>query len=54
MAAATMTKMVGAPDYDAYVSHLAAAHPDAVPVTRDQFVCDRLDLRYSRPGARCC
>ena len=53
-AARAVRTMVGAPDYDAYVAHVRERHPDACPLTREQFVDARLRARYERPGARCC
>ena len=46
--------VIGAPDYDRYVAHVRRRHPDCTPLTREAFVRERLDARYSRPGARCC
>ena len=53
-ATSTLNRIIGAPDYEAYVSHLHRCHPDQPPMTRDDFVRERLEDRYSRPGARCC
>lgn len=47
-------RVLGAPDYEAYLAHLAVSHPDQVPLSEDAFVRERLDARFSRPGARCC
>lgn len=46
--------IIGAPDYDRYVSHVALCHPGRTPLTRDQFARERMEDRYSRPGTRCC
>lgn len=46
--------VVGAPDYERYVAHMRACHPDTRPLPRDAFLRDRETARYSRPGARCC
>ncbi len=54
LARLALVRVLGVPDYDAYVRHLAAAHPDSMPVSRADFVNERLIARYSRPGARCC
>jgi len=53
-AARILRRVVGAPDYELYLAHVARAHPDARPMTRDEFVRARLEDRYGRPGARCC
>jgi uncharacterized short protein YbdD (DUF466 family) len=51
----TARLMVGVPDYDAYVAHVRAKHPEATPLTRAQFVLKVQDARYnSRSGGRCC
>jgi uncharacterized short protein YbdD (DUF466 family) len=47
-------RVIGAPDYEAYVKHVRACHPDAIPLTRDRFVKERMEAKYSRPGSRCC
>ncbi len=52
--ARTMRAVLGAPDYERYVEHVRVAHPECEPMSRDQFVRDRMDNRYSRPGSRCC
>lgn len=52
--AVIVRRVIGAPDYNAYLEHVRLRHPGAVPLSRDAFVRDRLTARYSRPGARCC
>jgi uncharacterized short protein YbdD (DUF466 family) len=47
-------RVLGVPDYEAYVRHLALVHPGITPLAREQFEHERLDARYSRPGAKCC
>jgi uncharacterized short protein YbdD (DUF466 family) len=46
--------VIGAPDYDRYVQHMRAHHPECCLASRDEFMQQRLESRYSRPGARCC
>ena len=53
IAAVTRT-VVGAPDYERYLRHMQSHHPGCTPLTRDDFVKDSLERRYSRPGTRCC
>ena len=53
-AAQTLRGIIGVPDYDRYVEHYRVHHPDAQPMTRDQFATDLLERKYSRPGTRCC
>ncbi|MEP7381960.1 MAG: YbdD/YjiX family protein [Gemmatimonadota bacterium] len=50
----TLNRIIGAPDYDAYLAHATRRHPGAPTLTRDEFVKQRLEDRYSKPGARCC
>ena len=46
--------VLGAPDYERYLEHVKNAHPDREPMSCDQFMKDRMNDRYSRPGTRCC
>ena len=52
--AAVVRRIIGVPDYDTYVAHMSARHPDAVPLTAREFEITRMNDRYSRPGSRCC
>jgi uncharacterized short protein YbdD (DUF466 family) len=52
--ARTLRAILGVPDYDRYIEHCRSRHPDAQPMTRDQFAKDLLERKYSRPGSRCC
>lgn len=52
--ASLINRIIGAPDYDAYVAHATRCHPDLPVLSRDDFVQQRLDDKYSRPGSRCC
>jgi uncharacterized short protein YbdD (DUF466 family) len=51
---AIVRRVIGAPDYERYLSHMRQRHPDRTPMSRDQFIHDRLRERYDKPGARCC
>jgi uncharacterized short protein YbdD (DUF466 family) len=53
-AANIVRRIIGVPDYDRYLAHVHAHHPDSSPMTREEFVQQRLADKYSRPGARCC
>jgi uncharacterized short protein YbdD (DUF466 family) len=46
--------MLGAPDYERYLEHVAAEHPGCSPMSRDEFEKERMENRYSKPGSRCC
>jgi uncharacterized short protein YbdD (DUF466 family) len=51
---AKLRTIIGVPDYERYIEHCRTHHPDSVPMTRDEFVIDRLNSKYSKPGTRCC
>jgi uncharacterized short protein YbdD (DUF466 family) len=51
---AIVRRVIGAPDYEQYVAHMRARHPDSAPLTRAQFISSQLQARYERPGSRCC
>jgi uncharacterized short protein YbdD (DUF466 family) len=53
-AACVLRRIIGVPDYDRYVAHVNAHHPGAQPMSRDEFVKQRMIDKYSRPGGRCC
>jgi uncharacterized short protein YbdD (DUF466 family) len=46
-------RIAGVPDYDAYVAHLRAHHPERAPPTRSAFFAERERARY-RGANRCC
>jgi uncharacterized short protein YbdD (DUF466 family) len=46
--------IIGEPDYDRYVAHMRSHHPGCDIASRDDFMKQRMENRYSRPGARCC
>ena len=52
--ARVLRAVLGAPDYERYVEHVKVAHPEREPMSCDQFMRDRMNDRYSRPGTRCC
>jgi uncharacterized short protein YbdD (DUF466 family) len=52
--ASVVRRIIGVPDYAAYVAHQRTCHPDEVPVTPEAFAQDALVRRYERPGSRCC
>ena len=49
-----LRRIIGAPDYESYLAHLAARHPDVTPLSREAFARDALARRYDQPGSRCC
>lgn len=52
--AAIVRRIIGAPDYAAYVAHVRACHPGREPMGEREFVAERLNSRYEKPGSRCC
>ena len=52
--ACVLRRVIGVPDYDRYLAHERAHHPERTPLTREAFMCERLESRYAKPGARCC
>ncbi len=47
--------VVGVPDYDAYLAHLAATHPGETAMSRKAFFRARQAARYGAGGGlRCC
>ncbi len=49
-----LRRIIGAPDYESYLTHVTAHHPDVMPLSREAFARDALARRYDRPGSRCC
>ena len=46
--------IVGAPDYARYLAHQREKHPDATPLSREEFARERERARYEGTGSRCC
>jgi uncharacterized short protein YbdD (DUF466 family) len=53
-AANVVRRIIGVPDYDRYVSHVRTHHPEVTPMCQADFVKQRIQDKYSRPGGRCC
>lgn len=50
-----MGAFVGMPDYDAYVAHIRAHHPDREVMDRKTFFRNRQEARYGKgSGGKCC
>ena len=47
-------RVVGMPDYAAYVAHLRAAHPDAPVPSEREYFDEYLKGRYESGPTRCC
>lgn len=49
--------LVGVPDYDTYVAHMALNHPEQTPMTYEEFFRERQQSRYGgdgKGGFKCC
>jgi len=46
--------IIGVPDYARYLAHQRAKHPDATPLSREEFARERERARYEGTGSRCC
>ncbi|MDM8354656.1 YbdD/YjiX family protein [Pandoraea communis] len=50
-----MRLMVGLPDYETYVAHMHATHPDQEAMSYEAFFRERQEARYGgKSGGRCC
>lgn len=49
----TAHAMLGVPDYDTYVAHVRATHPDRAPLSREAFFLERQAARFGSV-LRCC
>lgn len=47
-------RIFGLPDYDVYVAHLRARHPDRAVPSKAAFFAERQRARYDGTGGRCC
>ena len=51
---ASARRVIGVPDYDAYVQQLRQHHPEREPMSYAEFFADRQAARYRGTGGRCC
>jgi uncharacterized short protein YbdD (DUF466 family) len=49
-----MRLMVGLPDYEGYVAHMRATHPDRPVMTYEEFFRERQNARYGSGAGKCC
>lgn len=47
-------QIIGVPDYDTYLAHLRAHHPERPLPTYAEFFNERQQARYRGGGGRCC
>ena len=50
----TARRMIGVPDYAAYLRHLRAHHPERTPLAYAEFFARAQAARYRGTGGRCC
>ncbi len=49
-----MRRIIGVPDYDAYLAHMHRHFPDCTPMDVRTFERERMADKYTQPGSRCC
>jgi len=47
-------QIIGVPDYENYLAHLRAHHPERALPTYAEFFNERQEARYKGGGGRCC
>jgi uncharacterized short protein YbdD (DUF466 family) len=51
----TLRQIVGAPDYERYLEHQAARHPECAPLTPREYYAEFVTRRFGGGGpTRCC
>ena len=50
----TYLQIFGIPDYERYLAHAAAHHPDEPALSRRDFSARAIERKYSRAGPKCC
>lgn len=53
-AASVVRAVLGAPDYNRYLTHMRSAHPGDRVMSETEFIHTRMNERYNRAGSRCC
>ena len=52
--AQSLRLMVGLPDYEGYVAHMRATHPEQPAMTYEEFFRERQNARYGSGAGKCC
>ena len=47
-------QIVGIPDYDRYLAHMAEHHPGEPVLSREEYFARAIDRKYGGSGPRCC
>jgi uncharacterized short protein YbdD (DUF466 family) len=54
IAGRTFGQVIGLPDYEAYLAHRRANHPEEPAMTREAFYRNRQQARFGSGQGRCC
>jgi uncharacterized short protein YbdD (DUF466 family) len=54
IAGRTFGQVIGLPDYEAYLAHHRANHPEEPAMTREAFYRNRQQARFGSGQGRCC
>jgi uncharacterized short protein YbdD (DUF466 family) len=49
-----LRQIAGMPDYERYLAHRKAVHPEEPVLTEREFYDRHLEWRYAGTGSRCC
>ncbi|HTP48999.1 MAG TPA: YbdD/YjiX family protein [Casimicrobiaceae bacterium] len=47
-------QLIGIPDYESYLTHMAERHPGEPVLSRREFCARAIDRKYGKGGPRCC
>ena len=47
-------QVIGIPDYESYLAHMAERHPTERVLSRQEFCARAIDRKYGKGGPRCC
>jgi len=47
-------QLIGIPDYEGYLAHMAQNHPGEIVLSRKAFCARAIDRKYGVGGPRCC
>lgn len=50
----SLRRIIGAPDYSAYLARHQHIHPEVPPMSEKEFFRFAIDRRYAKAGPRCC
>jgi uncharacterized short protein YbdD (DUF466 family) len=54
IAGRTFGQVIGLPDYEAYLAHRRATHPEEPVMSREAFYRNRQEARFGSGQGRCC